>query len=264
MGVLARRQCRSTSTIYRRCREAVLRLVMQPELSGLTPDAELVLIADGFRFRIGGTQLVQYTMAFKPTTAAAAFFADPVLLSGGESATNWQQVLSDLEPPVRSRIRALVTDGLRGMKELAASYGWVYQRCHFHIRAQLRPWLSGGRTSLPDDVALRRALDDALLSVDEEQAEAARAVLAGYVQGHSGAISAIVGQLVRDWDAVRAYRRYPSLGIPRTTNVVESVHSSLRDIVSGVNSIDALVLRTAAFIRLHSPFGCADGNSQQH
>jgi len=260
---IGRRQHCSVSTIYRRCRESIDRLISRPELSDLPTKADLVLIVDGLRFATRGVRWVQYTMALKPVDADLAYFANPVPRLGGESATNWQQIFEGIQPVLRVRIRALVADGLRGMKEVAALNGWVYQRCHFHIRALLRYWLGGPWTD-PADNAIRWAIDDALLSTDEGRAEVARTTLTAHVHNRPGGMSCILGQLVRDWDAIRAYLQYPHLNIPRTTSAVESMHSSLRDVVSGVSTINAILRRATAFIRLHGPFNCNGPSFQQH
>lgn len=117
------RHC-SVSTVYRWCRDAIDRsVVSEPELSGLPNDVDLVLIVDGLWF--GKGSWVQYTMAFKPVDASVAYFADPRLLPGGESSTNWQQIFSRIRPDVRVRVRALVADGLHGMAVVAALNDWV-------------------------------------------------------------------------------------------------------------------------------------------
>jgi len=260
---ISRQQHCSTSTIYRRCRESTDRLASRPELPGLPANVDLVLIVDGLRFEIRGTHWVQYTMAFKPIDADLIHFADPVMLRGGESATNWQRVFEYIRPEPAGRVRALVADGLRGMKEVAALNGWVYQRCHFHIWALLRRWLGGPWVS-PADNAIRWAIDDALLSVDEERAEAARMAMTAHVRDQPGGMSCILRQLVRDWDAIRAHLRYPRLSIPRTTSAVESMHSRLRDVLSGVSTTDAILRRATAFIRLRGPFNCKGHRFQQH
>lgn len=256
------RHC-SVLTVYRQCREAICRLLSGPELSGLPNSEALVLIVDGLRFNIRGVRWVQYTMAFKPVDVSLAYFADSLLMPGGESATSWQYALESIEPERRARIRALVADGLRGMKEVAALNGWVYQRCHFHIRAQLRYWL-GSSWVYPRDKAISWAIDDALLSTDEGRAETARAALDDHVRAYPGGMSCILRQLVREWAAIRAYLWYPHLNIPRTTGTVESMHSRLRTILSGVSTIRAIRHRATAFIRLHGPFACNGTHFQQH
>lgn len=259
---ISRERHRSVSTVHRWCRDAISRtLFSKPELSGLPADIDLVMIVDGLWF--GKGSWVQYTMAFKPVDADVAYFADPRLLPGGESSTNWQQVFSRIRPDVRVRVRALVADGLNGMADVAASNNWVYQRCHFHIRAFLNHWLARPRVNPVDD-SIRWAIDDALLSADRARVEAARAAMLIHVREHPGVLTDILRRLLRQWDTIRAYLAHPELSIPRTTGVIESMHGRLRGVVSGLNTVDAIERRMTAYIRLHDPFTCNSPDFQQH
>jgi hypothetical protein len=255
------RHC-SVSTVYRWCREAIERSVLsEPELSGLPDDVDLVLIVDGLWF--GKGNWVQYTMAFKPVDASVAYFADPRLLPGGESSTNWQQIFSRIRPDVRTRVRALVADGVKGMADVVALNDWVYQQCHFHIRAPLNRWLARHWVD-PVDESICWAIDDALLAVDEDRANVARAAMAAHVRDHPGAFAGMLRRLLREWSSVRAYITHPELSIPKTTGVVESMHGSLREIVSGLSTVDAIQRRMTAYVRLHAPFTCNSPDFQQH
>jgi hypothetical protein len=255
------RHC-SISTVYRWCREAIDRSVLsEPELSGLPDDVDLVLIVDGLWF--GKGNWVQYTMAFKPVDASVAYFADPRLLPGGESSTNWQHIFSRIRPDVRVRVRALVADGLNGMAAVAAQNDWVYQQCHFHIRARLnqrlaRPWVN------PVDESICWAIDDALLSADGARADAAHAAMSAHVRDHPGVLADMLRRLLREWNSIRAYITHPELSIPRTTGAVESMHGSLREVVSGLSTVNAILRRMTAYIRLHDPFTCNSPDFQQH
>lgn len=257
------RHC-SVSTVYRWCREAIDRSVVSgPELSRLPADVDLVLIADGLWFGKGRGSWVQYTMAFKPVDASLAYFADPRLLPGAESSTNWQQIFNRIRPDVRARVRVLVADGLKGIAAVAALNDWVYQQCHFHIRLLLNHWLARPWAS-PVDESIRWAIDDALLAVDEDRVNAARAAMAAHVRDHPGVLADILRRLLREWSSVRAYITHPGWSIPRTTGVVESMHGSLREVVSGLSTVDAILRRMTAYIRLHDPFTCNSPDFQQH
>ena len=260
-GISRERHC-SVSTVHRWCRDAISRtLFSKPELSGLPADVDLVMIVDGLWF--GKGSWVQYTMAFKPVDAAVAYFADPRLLPGGESSTNWQQVFDRIRPDVRVRVRAVVADGLNGMADVAALNSWLYQRCHFHIRAQLNRWLDRPWVN-PVDLSIGWAIDDALLAVDEHRAEEARAAMAAHVRDHPGGMASILRRMLREWNSIRAYLLRPELSIPRTIDVVESMHGRLREVVSGLSTADAILRRMTAYVRLHAPFNCNSPDFQQH
>lgn len=261
-GEISRERHCSVSTVHRRCREAIDRSVLAgPELLRLPVDVDLVLIVDGLWF--GKGNWVQYTMAFKPVDAAVAYFADPRLLPGGESSTNWQQIFSRIRPDLRLRVRALVADGLKGMAAVAALNDWVYQQCHFHVRARLNHWLVRPRGNSVDE-SICRAIDDALLAADRARADAAHAAISAYVRDQPEVLADILRRLLRDWNSIRAYLTHPELSIPRTTGAVESMHGSLRKVVCGLSTVDAILRRMTAYTRLHDPFTCNSPDFQQH
>ena len=72
---------------------------------------QLVLIADALRLKLQGREYVLYDMAVKPTDRNTAFFLEPVLLEGHESAHGWRQAISGIMLSVRQRIATLVSDG---------------------------------------------------------------------------------------------------------------------------------------------------------
>jgi len=66
------------------------------------------------------------------------------------------------------------------------------------------------------------------------------------------------------WTSIRADLTHPELSIPRTTGAVESMHGSLREVVSGLSTVDAILRRATAYVRLHDPFNCNGPDFQQH
>lgn len=220
------------------------------------------MLVDGLRHRVRGESWVQYTVALKPVEDNLAYFMDPFFISGAESAPNWCKVFDLIPPTVARRIRALVSDGLRGMKELAASRGWFYQRCHYHVWAQLAPWLwilqsSGAGAAI-------EAVSVGLTTQNEKSAEAARVYLQDFVSTRRYGASGVLHQLLRDWAAVRCYLEHRDLRIPRTTNVVESMHDLMRQTVSKAGTLDGIMRRATALTRLHPPFTCHGHTLQQN
>jgi len=238
------------------------RIAMPNELL-LPPDQTLVLIVDGLRFRFDGQPWTLYDLAVKPAQESYAWFLDPVLRAGAESATIWRQVIDDIPAEVTGRVRALVADGMRGIKEVAQECDWVYQRCHYHIWALLQQWFDlRGPGSL--DASIKQAVRDILLSADEEQAARARWTIANHLDKNSSGADWTLRQLLRDWPAVRAHLDYPHLGIPRTTSAVESMHSLIRTVVDRVNTPSAVYRRALTFIRVRPTITCNGSGSQQN
>lgn len=260
---LSRRRHCSVSTLYRRARLAFDYCRRLPDEPPLAQEQDLVLLVDGLHFSFSEQRWTLYDMALKSAHEQRAWFLDPVMLQGPESILAWEQALSNIPTAIFLRIRALVADGFRGMKELAHSYGWVYQRCHYHIWAQLRMWMDIGRRD--EGMAdLRRAIRTVLLARDEDLAEQAGCMLAAEVRYHPGPMSDILRQILRDWRAVRAYWHYPQYGIPRTTSTVESMHNLIRQAVVKTSTPRAVARRANALIRVHGPVKCTAPVSQQN
>lgn len=259
--VLGRRMQRSRATVWRRCRTAIDQIIDR-YAEPATPDGDLVMIVDGLRHRISGESWVQYTVALKPVDDSVAYFLDPFFIAGAESAPNWCTVFDMIASAATHRIRALVSDGLRGMKELAASKGWFYQRCHFHIWAQLRPWLWILRQDDAD--ALTAAVSVGLTTQDPELAAAAHANLRDYISATRYGVSGVLKQLLRDWAAARCYLDHPDLHIPTTTNVVESMHKLMRQTVSKASTLEGIMRRATGLTRVHPPLTCNGYTFQQN
>lgn len=260
---LSRKRHCSISTLYRRARRAFDRCNFSSNQLLLPPDQDLVLIIDGLRFRFDGLPWTLYDVAVKPARECYAWFLDPILVPGSETATTWRYVLDAIPAEVFNRVRALVADGLGGIKAAARERNWVYQRCHYHIWALLRPWFDNGGPGSPND-RIRQAVRDILLTADEEQAARARTTITSHLSNNLCGGNWTLKQLLRDWQAVRAHLYYPRLGIPRTTSAVESMHSLMRTIVDRINTPLAVLRRLGAFIRVRPTIACNGQNHQQN
>jgi hypothetical protein len=101
------------------------------------PKGPYVLIVDGVYFKFKRKEWVLYLMALKPIRSPRMYYLDPVLLKGRERLEEWYTAIDTIPRETRKQIGALVSDGLRGFQQLAATNGWVHQRCHFHLLASL-------------------------------------------------------------------------------------------------------------------------------
>jgi hypothetical protein len=207
----------------------------QPPAVPRFPTGPLVLLVDGLWFQFRGQPWVLYLMALKPSHASYAHFLDPVLLPGREDATRWRAALTTLPAWARPRIGALVSDNLRGMRQIAHDAGWRFQLCHFHLLLKLqaghrprRYTRYGGALRAEIDRAARRAL-----TVPEgRKLRQARQALQELGRGPCGSprIRTIVRGVLRELEDYRTYLRHPALGLPRTTSAVESMGRLLREL----------------------------------
>jgi len=230
------------------------------------PPGRLVLLLDAVWCTFAHRKWTLYLMAFKPVDEAKAYFVDPILLPGRESAHAWRQVLSTLPPDVACRIEAVVTDGFRGSHTLARHRGWVHQRCHFHLIAQLQG-RRGQYTRLPTAPvreAIYQAARRALVTRSPRQLTRRCRELAASAQQADcpTRVRMIARDFLRHLGAFRAYQSYPQLHLPTTTNVVESMVRRLRDRVRSLRTPASLHRWAVATIRLHPILTC-NGHENQ-
>ena len=259
----ARRRGVAVATYRYRFRQALRRFVARPSSVSL-PVGPLVLLADGMWFQFGGTPWVLYLMAVKASRGQQAVFLDPLLLPGNEAATRWRTVFATLPPDLTARVQALVVDNLRGMRPLALQYGWTLQLCHFHLLLKLQVRWRGRRYALRgghvrDDID---RLTRGILTHPEGKAlQSAIRQLRQLSRGDCGThrIQRIVREFLRQHQFYRSYLTQPSLGLPRTTNSVESMGRLIRELFrrnrAGSNPTAVLTWATA-FIRMRPQLTC--------
>ena len=246
-----------------RFRKALQRFVARPSPQPLPP-GPLVLLADGLWFQFKGQPWVLYLTALKPCQGDYAVFLDPVLLAGAERAARWDQALAHIPRAANERIRAIVVDNLPGMRRLARQQGWVLQLCHFHLLLKLygkrgsRPHaLRGGPVREELHQCIRQALD--LPDGTPLHTTLQRLQRLALTDCGTARIQMTVRALLRDLEFYRSYRQYPQLGLPQTTNTVESMGRLLREMFrrnrAGSNP-DSTLRWATAFIRIRPTVAC--------
>jgi len=245
LGQLFSKRSRVALPAYRyRFRQALHRFVARPSPQKI-PSGPLVLLADGLWFAFDGMPWVLYLTALKPCRGNYAIFLDPVLLPGKEGASRWQQAVAAIPPGATGRIQALVVDNLPGMRRLAHQHRWVLQLCHFHLllklqaqRRGVRYMLRGGPVREEIHRLIRRALDlpeGHRLSWTLERLRRLSHRDCGTLR-----IQTTVREFVQHLECYRSFLTNPSLGLPRTTNSVESMGRLLREMFRSSRYLDQL------------------------
>ena len=144
--------------------------------------------------------------------------------------------------------------------------GWIHQRCHFHLIAQLQ--IRRGQHKHLVTAPLREAIYQALrtaLGLSEGPAlrplETRLATLARHPECPRRFRMA-VRDFLRQRDAFRAYQRYPELELPTTTNVVEAMARILRTQLPPLSTPEALQRWATALIRLRPTMVCNGHRNQ--
>src|SRR6266480_1367173 len=228
------------------------------------PRGPLVLLADGLWFEFEGIPWVLYLTALKPCRGHQATFLDPLLLPGREGASRWQQAVVAIPAEARQRVKALIVDNLPGMERIAQRYQWVLQLCHFHLllklqapRRRVRYALRGGAVR----EEIYQLIRSALLLPDGRRLSRAVERLKRLSRGDCGTlrIKTTLCQFLVDLPFYRSYLAHPNLGLPLTTNAVESMCRLIREMLrssrAGSNPT-SLLLWATALIRLRPTVTC--------
>jgi len=246
-----------------RFRRALHRFVARPSPQKI-PRGPLVLLADGLWFQFDGMPWVLYLTALKPCRANYATFLDPLLLPGKEGASRWQQALAAIPPDATCRIQAVVVDNLPGMRRLAHERQWVLQLCHFHLLLKLQAQRHGVRYALrggPVREEIHRLVRRALQLPDGQPLSRNLERLGHVSQGDCGTqqMQTTVREFLKNLQYYRSYLSHPYLGLPWTTNSVESMGRLLRELFrsSRAGSNPASVrLWATALIRMRPNVNC--------
>ena len=246
-----------------RFRQELRRFVARPSPQKI-PRGPLVLLADGLWFEFGGIPWVLYLTALKPCRGNYATFLDPLLLPGKEGASRWQQAFAAIPPGAACRIQAMVVDNLPGMRKLAQQRQWVLQLCNFHLllklqaqRRSVRYVLRGGPVREEIHQLIRSVLG---LPAGHRLFQALQR-LRRLSQGDCGTlrIQTTIREFLNGLQFYRSYLSHPRLGLPRTTNSVESMARLLRELFrssrAGSNPASVLLWATA-LIRMRPTVIC--------
>lgn len=231
------------------------------------PEGPLILIIDGLWFEFEDKRHVLYVMALRGVGAQAerATFLRPVLLAGAESSTNWKKVIKGIPENEYKRIVALVSDGLRAIECFTKKNGWVLQRCHFHLIAEVKRKLGLNKKTIvfkEGRTLAYEAIQTLLHAKNEDELTQARLIL--QICSTDPLCPRRLRWRFNDFlDNLGDYRTYmirPEFNLPTTTNVIENMNSRLRQMLRsrrGMKTPHSLELWTRAFVRFHPTSKCS-------
>jgi hypothetical protein len=267
LGQLYSKRSNVALAAYRyRFRQALQRYVAQPSPQVIGP-GPLVLLVDGLWFEFDAVPWVLYLSALKPCRSNHATFLDPLLLPGKEGAMRWNRVLAAIPADAAHRIRALVTDNLPGMLKISGQRRWVLQLCQFHLLLKLQAHRRSIRYTLRGGAVreqIHQLVRDALELPDGKRLASTLRQLREVSDRNCGTerIQTIVRQFLNETPYYRSYLTHPNLGLPRTTNSVESMCRLIREMLrssrAGSNPRSVLLWATA-LIRLRPQITCNGG-----
>jgi hypothetical protein len=210
------------------------------------PSGQLIAIADAMVQRINRKVFTVYFILLKDSLSDKAVIAPPVLLAGTEDSFGWVKAFSRLPGNSQSRIVALACDGRTALVYLAQKSGWRIQRCHFHLRARISNYSSSFYLARHPEIGQRvnGLVTIVLASKNQEEVEDALGKLESYrISLFSVGLRKVISGFLKNYTDYRTYLNYPNLNLPTTTNSIESLIGTIREVqhrARGFSSIDSL------------------------
>lgn len=202
------------------------------ELSQLQPyicHEPNILLADALRQRIGGIDHVTYLILVRPLHTMSAHVCVVETVPGYESKSGWNRAFARVPLQTRDKTKALVCDGHPGLVPMASQYGWVLQRCCFHVFKELNKNMRLWHRASPETWWVHGLVHAAVDSMNDEKAMAAVALLKTYADK---ALNVRVASVLRGFTTYvhdcRAYIYHDSLHLPATNNSCEASFRRVR------------------------------------
>lgn len=228
--------CNIPRETFRRRIRASLRVWKKHHPLPDIPDGPLIAVLDAlwFRFRKAGviTRYTCYQVLLRPVSAECATLSRLTLLPGKESKVGWQAIIASLPEEAQERIVAVVMDGNSGVMRLAKQRGWRFQWCHAHMKRKV--WELRGVRKLPAREIRRQITHLVYLFLETPSENAAQRYLCELraLFTHPDCPQSFprrLSGLLKRTNLLRAYRLFPELNLPVTTNSAEQIHSQIRE-----------------------------------
>lgn len=255
MRGLARRTDVSRRTAELRLRRSRDFLLSHTTWPTIPPRGRLICIGDGFVFLLQGQWYTCHLMLLRGVSSDEAVILPPVILGGAETQISWRKAFETIPIRVRSRIRALVCDGHRGLVNTAKRERWIIQRCHFHLLASIGGRRSRSRWSrhLVEGQRIYKLAKAVLDTTDESRIpELLRKIDDEALNTSSPKLRRCLRGFISCWEDYRSYQYHPELHLPTTNNTAESLAGCLTELLHkarGYSNITALKKWFAAYIK---------------
>lgn len=217
------------------------------------PDGPLILIADAIVKYRQGKWHTWFFMFVRAVDGVDAVIVPPYYAGGREVCTEWRNALETIPPDALKRVKALVSDGHRGLMSFASWRNWLVQRCHIHlimaIQARRSRWAMSRKRSEGEEIF---TLTNCVLT-DPCQKEATQALARieeiGWLT-KSKMLKKVLQGFVTSAEDYRTYLEHPELNLPTTSNTAESLNALVDDLSSRARGFRTVVSLNAWIIAL--------------
>lgn len=249
---------------FHRSLESLIRISSRISLSKNEP---LIAIADALHTHCEKHDIIIPIILLRPVNSEEAKLELLDALNGGESERNWRRAFKMINPEIRSRISALVSDDCLGLVKYARSQNWQQQLCVFHLKARFRAIL--GRKK---NIKFRKERHLAWKLVNQVATETNLRKLGPLIRelrklGRKKKILKIlrihVNGFLRNWRDYRAYLEYPQLNLPSTTNSAETIANFTKQMLRqrrGFRTTKSLKVWLKTVKILHPEVACKRAN----
>lgn len=201
-----------------------------------------------------------YFLAVKSVHSQKVVILDPILKRGRENTTDWENIFFQLPDPIRKRVIALISDGIRGIENVVIENNWILQRCHFHLLSMLQK-MRGKRATTPGRIVREEIFNSVKLALSETSNRrlnilCRRLAVLAQTKGCPVRMKLTVRGFLRSLSEFRNYLNYPELNLPTTTNVMESINSFVREKTKRLKTPKSWHKWAIACARLKSKFTC--------
>jgi len=222
------------------------------------PSGWLVGIADAIWFSFKKKRWTLYIISVRSVTGGEAHYLEPILLPGRETGTGWRELMGSIPEEIDSRILGLVSDGFRGLQQIAKERKWVHQLCHFHLLQQLQIQL-GSWKKLPDQPIRKeiyQVVCQLLSTIDHESEYSLKLYELINQTKCPRRYYMICNEMLRRIRKFRAYIDHQELHLPHTTGCLESTNNIVRDRCKYLRTPESLKLRATTLLRARQTVRC--------
>lgn len=217
------------------------------------PDGPLILIADAIVKYRNGLWHTWFFMLLRSVNGVDAVIVPPYYAEGREAYKEWSNALETIPPGTLKRVKALVSDGHRGLMSFASWHSWLVQRCHIHlimaIQARRSRWSMGRKRNEGEEL---QVLTDCVLS-DPCPKKVAKALERieeiGWLTS-SKMLKKVLQGFVTSAEDYRTYLNHPKLNLPTTSNTAESLNALVDDLSSRARGFRTVTSLNAWIIAL--------------
>ena len=259
---MAKRYNLSEAVLKYHLKKSRQKFVLKTSWPSLPQRQPLIAIADAMvRYTKKGWHTF-YFVLLRSAGGNCAVIAKPYVQRGTETYLGWSEALERLPQRAKSSIAALVCDGHSGLVNCARKYGWIVQRCHFHLIARLQSRRSKWRTGRHQEEGKRiYVLVDKVLTTKNK-----KTILRALVEleeigwlSSSPEIARTLSGFVKHYEDYRTYLKYPELNLPKTSNTAESFIGCIQKLCQrtrGFASLDSLKEWIEALIKYKKIIKC--------